>query len=209
MQKLEDGSFFDSSLIPTKERGEKLEAGFRVHEFVVNTVLENIIRYDDLVTKKLWIAFYRYAGCPMCASHFDEALSHARLMKEQNVAYMAVFDCPRTKVLPRFKERASREIMVIANDNLGLFENFGVEADPFKLLNMGTLKARFEAGKKGYSEESMSGNLARIPAHILVNAGGEVAHAHYGSHAGDHISWKTALDFIKSAPVSNTGLSLL
>lgn len=210
MKQVEEGVFEDESIIPRKQNGERLEKGVRNHEFLVTSIFGNQVSNTTYARQKLWMAFYRYAGCPMCASHFDEVNSYIQRLKDNDVVFFAVFDSAPAKIPDRMKSKAGPNCVIIGNDNLGLFELFGVEKSWAGLFSMGTLQSRIEAGKKGYSENNLDGAINRMPAHILVWPGGEVAHAHYGKNAGDQIPWNVAWDFVsKPPPASSDGLSLL
>ena len=209
MQRLEDGSFYDPSLNPTKPPGEKLEAGDRSHDFILQTIQGVTYTPGDFADRKVWIAFYRYAGCPMCAAHFDEAMSFSKKLKDGGVTFVAVFDAGPDKIPDRMKAQASEHCLIVGNNSLGLFETFGVEKSWSGLLSLGSIQSRIEAGRKGYSEENMTGAINRMPAHVFILPGGEVQTAHYGRHAGDHVPWVKLWDFVKQQVDVSDGLRLL
>jgi thioredoxin-dependent peroxiredoxin len=210
MRQNEDGVFEDDSIIPRRQSGERLSPGDRSHEFLITSIFGNQISNTTYARNKVWMAFYRYAGCPMCASHFDEVTSYMQKLKDNNVVFFAVFDSSPAKVPDRMKAKAGPNCVIVGNDNLGMFEQFGVEKSWGGLLSMGSVKSRIEAGKKGYSENNLDGAINRMPAHILIWPGGEVAVAHYGKHAGDQVPWNVAWDFVAKPPPQNSdGLSLL
>ncbi|MEK7356760.1 MAG: redoxin family protein [Bdellovibrionota bacterium] len=209
MRQVEEGVFEDDSIIPRKQQGDRLEPGVRIHDFMVGSVTGSQIVSSTYAQKKIWMAFYRYAGCPMCAAHFDEVMTYEKKLKDAGVVFFAIFDSAPAKVPERMKQKASPSCVIVGNDNMGMFELFGVEKSWSGLLSMGSVKARIEAGRKGYSENNLDGAINRMPAHILVWPGGEVAVAHYGKHAGDQIPWKTAWDFVAAkAPENKDGLTL-
>jgi peroxiredoxin Q/BCP len=196
MQRLEDGSFYDPSLSPTKPQGEKLEAGDHVHDAIFRSIQGVTYKPTDFTDKKVWIAFYRYAGCPMCAAHFDEAMSFAKKLKDGGVLLLAVFDAGPDKIPDRMKTQMSETCIIVGNDSKGLFETFGVEKSWLGLLSVGSIQSRIEAGRKGYSEQNIDGAINRMPAHIFLKPGGDVVLSHYGRHAGDHVPWKNLWDFV-------------
>jgi peroxiredoxin len=200
MERDEDGAFIDPSIAPRKDPGERLEAGDQVHEFFARTVSESVIQKQAFASKKVWIAFYRYAGCPMCASHFDEVLSLKAELKSHKVSYMAVFDSRAERIPPLTKRASEVDFYVVSNDSLSMFDDFAVGKSWAGLISIGSLLARVDAGAKGYKEEMMDGALNRMPAHFLVDEGGIVAVAHYGKHAGDHIDWRVVKEFFRAPP---------
>lgn len=210
MKKVEEGVFEDESIIPRKQAGERLEAGNRCHDFLIGSIFGNQITSSTYARNKIWMAFYRYAGCPMCASHFDEVTSYMKRLEENDVVFFAVFDSHPSKIPDRMKAKAGKNCVIVGNDNLGLFELFGVEKSWSGLFSMGSVTSRVEAGMKGYVENNLDGAINRMPAHILVWPGGEVAVAHYGKNAGDQVPWNVAWDFVqKPPPQDKDGLSLL
>jgi thioredoxin-dependent peroxiredoxin len=209
MQQLEEGVFFDDSILPRKTIGEQLEPGFRIHDFIFTTVKGQSFSQADLADRKLWIAFYRYAGCPICASHFDEVLGMMEKLNKFGVTFIAVFDSKTADIPDRFKEKNSEQCLIVGNDSLGVYEIFGVEKSWLGLMSVGTLKARVEAGKKGYSEGTIDGSLRRMPAHILANEAGEVIVAKYARNAGDHVAWPDVWKFAQARKATSGDLELL
>jgi peroxiredoxin len=209
MQSEKSGVFFDPMLPKIKQPGEKLEPGFRCHDFFVRTITDRVLELSSFAGKRLWIAFYRYAGCPICASHLAEVFSNRELLKEADVSFLAVFDCKRDSIPSWLSKLGSPEMMVIADDNKGLYETFGVEKSWGGLFSLGTAQSRLKAAAEGRREEHVDGAFNRMPAHFLVDTNSMVAHAQYAKHLGDHLSWKTFREFVEhSKSISKVGKEL-
>jgi len=200
MKQLDDGSFYDDSIIPAKAPGERLEPGYRSHDFIVNTVTGSSLRLGDFANKRLWMAFYRYSGCPVCASHFDEVIAYQKELKKYKIDFVAIFDSNSANIPDRVRDAQQPGFYVVGNESKGLYEIFGVEKSLFGLVNLKSAMAVKDALGKGYKQGSIDGSLLRMPAHFLIEAGGEVIQAHYAKDIGDHISWDKVGDFALLPP---------
>jgi peroxiredoxin Q/BCP len=196
MKKLADGEFYDTSLIPLKMPGDRLEDADRCPDFFLSTINDAKYELSSFADRKLWLAFYRYAGCPLCRSHFDEVIGFQKKLDDAGVTFIAIFDCARTNI-PAWGGRLTKNRqLVVSDENKNLYDLFGVGKSWKDLFSVGTIVSRIKAGTKGYTEEGVDGAFNRIPAHFLVYPGGKIAKAHYGKHAGDQISWKNVVSFM-------------
>jgi peroxiredoxin Q/BCP len=206
MHKTENGEFFDTSIMKLKEPGEKLEAGVRCHDFFIRTVDDRGFELSTFARQKVWIALYRYAGCPLCAPHYSDVLELKAKLQEADVVFIAVFDCAKDQIPQGMRRLEEPNYLVVADENQTLFDMFGAEKSWQGLVSPATIGSRVKAGLKGYSEEMIGGSFNRMPAHFLIYPGGEVAHAHYAKNAADHISWKTVWDFVKESTAERNQL---
>lgn len=202
MQRLEDGTFYDDSILPKKQPGEQLEAGFRCHEFIVNTVKGSSLTLGDFRDKRLWLAFYRYVGCPVCTSHFDEVIARLKQLEQYNISYIAIFDSNSSLIPERIMGASSDRFHVVGNESHGLYDTFGIDNSLIGSLSPASAKAFLKARAAGYEQGKVTGSLTRMPAHFLIESDKSVYAAHYAKNIGDHISWEIAGEFALKAPVA-------
>jgi len=178
---------------------QRLQAGDRCHDFFMRTIDNKVLEPRDFRGRKYWIAFYRYAGCPVCATHFAQVIEAKQYMEDSGITFIAVYDCQPQNVPTWIRKNLSDSIHVVADSTQMLHAKFGSEKSWKKLFSVGSVAARLKAATEGYVEQKLDGSMNLMPAHILVSEEGTVAHAHYSSHPGDHINWKTVRDFASNA----------
>lgn len=180
----------------------RLQAGDPCHNFFMRTIDDHIVETGDFRGKKIWLAFYRYAGCPVCATHFAQVIEAKPYLEEVGITFIAVYDCHVINVPPWIRKNAGDRLRVVADNTQALHAKFGSNKSWAGLFNTQSFIARVKAGFEGYFEQNIDGSLNLMPAHFLIDENGTVAYAHYAAHPGDHINWKVVRDFATAKPVT-------
>jgi thioredoxin-dependent peroxiredoxin len=173
----------------------RLQSGDRCLDFFMKTIDDVILESSDFRGKKVWIALYRYAGCPVCAQHLAEVIEAKAFFESAGISFIAVYDCEAQNVPNWIRKNVTPSLQVVADETQGLHEKFGAQKSWRGLLSPGSAVARLKAAAGGFYEQKMDGSINMMPAHILIDEEGRVAVAHYAKHAGDHVSWKTVREF--------------
>lgn len=172
----------------------KLERGNIAPRIAAQTILGKNIDTETLHNTKLWVAFYRYASCPMCDMHFDEVVNRAKELQAVGVRFLAVFESEVANIPPHIVDISRRGFDIVADRNKFLYEQYNIEVSWPKVFAFGTAAQAAKARMNGYKPGIVDGNLATIPAHFLIHSG-VIYEAHYGKHAGHHIPFDHALEF--------------
>ncbi len=174
----------------------KLERGNLAPRIAADTVVGKTVDTDMLQNKKIWVAFYRYASCPMCDIHFDEVINRAKELEAVGVRFIAVFESEVVNFPPHIVEVGRRGFDVIGDKNKFLYDKYHIEVNWPKVFAFGSVAQSVKAHVNGYRPGVVDGNLATIPAHFLIHSG-VIYEAHYGKHAGHHIPFENVLEFGK------------
>lgn len=146
----------------------------------------------------MWIAFYRYASCPMCNQHFDDVVGQQERLITNGVMFVSIFESELANFPNNIRSRNYSNVRVVADPAKRFYDLYGVERSWGKLFTPESAIARVKAGLAGYMEKKIDGPLDRIPAHFLVLPGGIVHQARYGRSAADHVKWRDLDDFFEA-----------
>jgi signal peptidase II len=150
------------------------------------------IELRDLLGKKVWMIFYRYATCPLCAVHLEGIKDTVRRVQDAGVTVIAVYESSPDE----FKESGhevtlallhSMGIPMIADPSRRLYRAYGTRQRIRAVVRWSVLRTLLEARRRKFSQGKLHGKLGQQPAHFLIDENGIIARAFYGDSAISHI----------------------
>lgn len=157
--------------------------------FIVKDVYGNIIRLEEMRGKKVYLAFERNAGCPVCNLRVHTLLKNADSFKRNNIVVLMVYESTEQK-MNEYLEGKKYPFHFIADPDNKLYKTYYVEQSVGKLLKSlfnGLLSKAME-GKKLFSKTiSQDGHTATIPSEFMIDEQGKLSTVHYGRFIGDHL----------------------
>jgi peroxiredoxin len=169
----------------------------------VNGLLSNGSLFDpaQILGRKAWIIFYRYATCPLCALHLDglkEVISRAQ---ERGVFVIAVYEsspeefensrCGATSEMLR-----AAGIPMIADRERKLYRAFKTRQDSLAAFTPKTALTLIRAFFKNFRQDSIDGKFGQLPSHFLIDESGVIVEAFYGKTFTDHINLEVIERFV-------------
>lgn len=153
--------------------------------------------------KKVWLCFYRYATCPLCADHFSEIVSRQKDLEASGIQVIAIFDSPEEMFLDpqtkrTFELLSTTTIPMVSDTEHEIYRLFRSRSSKWALIRPQVVLKGLQALKNGFMQRGIRGDLFRIPAHILIDREGRVHEAFYGKTVADQIPWETIERFMKS-----------
>jgi thioredoxin-dependent peroxiredoxin len=186
----------------------RLEKGTIAPAFAGMTPQGEKISLTALDGVPIWLAFYRYAGCPLCNLHLYEASLQLDTMPRTDLAMIAVFESSHEKFANVHHWVCSVPLKLVSDPKKKLYETFGVDARLSALLQPTVLTSLFRAFRKGFRQGAIGGDLGQVPGHFLIDEKGRIEHAHYGRHIDDHIPWSTIQGFLSKRAAPKTKKAL-
>ncbi|MEL7002425.1 MAG: redoxin domain-containing protein [Bacteroidota bacterium] len=160
-------------------------------KFNLMSVQGDMISLDDYEDKKVLLAFFRYAGCPVCNFRMHELMENYNNLQSQNIEVIAVFESGN-ETLKKYIDDVQVPFPIIGDEELKLYKEYKVQKSFGKVL--GTLfqkepKQNMKKGKKLFADNKYKkdGSTTRIPAEFLIDTDGKIEKAHYGKFIGDHM----------------------
>lgn len=169
---------------------QKLKVGEKAPNFEAVDTNGEIIKLSNYKGQKVFIAFFRYAGCPVCNFRIHELIENYDSISSKGYKIIAIYESNNDTLREYIKETPI-PFTVIGNPNLRLYKEYRVEKSFWKMLGSAFKKQPKEAMKKGNKQFSKKykrdGHLNRIPADFLIDEKGLLTTVHYGKNIGDHL----------------------
>lgn len=165
-------------------------------DFNVTDVFNNNISLKTYKGKKVYLAFMRFAGCPVCNLRVHSLLKQADAFKEKNIEVVLVYESSISS-MRLYLEDTSYPFTFIADPENSLYDSYGVEKSWSKFLVslFKGLLTKVSSGEKLFKKKPKpDGNLNRMEAEFLIDENGNLSIAHYASFLGDNVSIEKILN---------------
>ena len=154
------------------------------------------VALSDYQGKKLWLAFFRYASCPLCNVRVRAIYRRVEELRAAGVAVVAVFQSPGEKVREYVLEGDEPPMPIIADPEMVLYEQYALERSVLGFLAPRNIGSFFESRKLDVGGLSPDGPLDRIPGDFLIGPDGTLVDVFYGSAISDHIPFERVDTFM-------------
>lgn len=181
----------------TEEDMPRLETGAQAPQFAADTWRGEPISSADLAGRRVWLAFFRYASCPLCNLRVNDLVRRHQSFIDAGIEVLAVFQSDSESITKHVGQQAP-PFKLITDPDQRLYRLFGVERSTAGFLNPTNLVGLAKAMGKGFAPGMPDGPLNTIPADFLLEADGTLADVYYGSNIGDHIPFERVDAFMAS-----------
>jgi len=157
--------------------------------FTTHDVYETELDLGTLQGKKIYLAFERNAGCPVCNLRTHELLKHQDNFKAQNVIVILIYESSAEK-MREYLGDTPYPFHFVADPQNRLYNLYGVQRSIIKVFRglFHGLLTKVKAGTKLFKEPmKQDGHLDRVPAEFLIDEQGKLSLVHYGKFVGDHL----------------------
>ena len=180
-----------TTILTHSSMAQKLKPQDKAPSFEIKSVQGELINLQKYKGRTVLLAFFRFAGCPVCNFRMHELVKNYPALKAQNVEVIAIFES-KNETLFQYIDDAKIPFPVIGNPDLTLYKLYGTSKSMLKMMR--TMfrkkpKQEMKSGEKLYNGKKykQDGSMTRIPADFLIDQNGNVKIAHYGRFIGDHI----------------------
>jgi len=180
-----------------KEHANRLSVGTQAPDIKAADWNGQLFDLEKLKGKKVWLAFFRYASCPLCNLRVSEMIMRFDKLKSSGLEIVAVFQSSQEGIA-EYVGKQNPPFPLIGNSDESFYRLYGLENGASALLSPALLVKLAKATAKGFLPGKMEGTLTRIPGDFLVDEQGRIADVYYGKNIGDHIDFKRVEDFLKS-----------
>lgn len=156
------------------------------------------LRLSRLRGKPVWLAFFRYAGCPLCNLRVHQMIGRFAEWQHQGLQMVAVFQAPAEEVRRNVgKQRAP--FPIVCDPDERLYQLYGLEASLAGYVHPANLPLMAQATAAGFLPGTMHGTKTRLPADFLIDADGTVREVFYAETIGAHIPFERVDAFLQQA----------
>ncbi len=168
----------------------KLSANQQAPVFSTTDVWNDPVNLQSLRGSKVYLAFMRNTGCPVCNLRVHELVKKADYFAKNNIKVLLVYESSVAQ-MKQYLEQENYPFTFIPDPENKLYQLYNVERSTGKMLKSVFRGAigKAMAGKKLYRKKiAQDGHANTIPADFLIDETGKLSRVHYGNDIGDHIA---------------------
>lgn len=174
----------------------RIEKGRQAPDFTATVYAREPLTLSSLRGKKVWLAFFRYAGCPLCNLRVHQMIQRHPAWEQKGLAIVAVFQAPVGEVAANVGEQ-NAPFPIVCDPDEKLYALYGLEASLAGYLSPKNLPLIAEALKEGFTPGAMHGTKTRLPADFLIDEAGRVVDTFYAGTIGEHIPFDRVDAFLR------------
>lgn len=174
----------------------RILAGTLAPDFTATVYHRDPLTLSSLQGNKVWLAFFRYAGCPLCNLRVHQMIQRYDAWERQGLKIVAVFQAPVNEVEENVGQQ-NAPFPIVCDPDEALYRLYGLEASLAGYLSPKNLPKAAEALKAGFTPGTMHGTKTRLPADFLIDATGKIVDTFYAPTIGDHIPFERIDTFVK------------
>ncbi len=177
---------------------QKIKEGQVAPTFLVVDSKGDTLTIEKYKGKKVFLAFFRYASCPVCNFRMNEIIQNYDALQAKGYEFIAVFES-NNETLQGYLKETEVPFPVVGDPTLVLYKKYGVEKSFWRMVgsmfNKKT-KSNLKEGKVLVKGKNLKrdGNMSRIPADFIIDENGIISIAYYGKNIGDHLPLEQILD---------------
>jgi thioredoxin-dependent peroxiredoxin len=156
------------------------------------------VRLEAFKGKKVWLAFFRYASCPLCNMQVASIIRNYPEFEKKGIQVLAVFQSSPESIEQSIGSKRP-PFPLLADPDEKLYQLYGLETSWLGTLHPKNLCGLLQAHRQGFRIGKMEGSLNRVPGDFLIDEEGRIHTSFYGEKIGDHLSVDEALRFSKSS----------
>jgi peroxiredoxin Q/BCP len=167
----------------------KLSLYQQAPDFSTTDVYGASINLKNLRGKRVYLAFERNAGCPVCNLRMHTLLKQAEHFKKNNITVLMVYESS-TEKMKEYLGRNDYPFHFIADPENALYQAYYIEQSLGKALRslFNGIVSKVTQGKRLFKKPmKQDGHASTIPSEFVIGEDGKLAAIHYGRYIGDHL----------------------
>ena len=179
------------------KKRRRLEPGQNVPSFRGKTADGVAVSLEAFKGRKVWLAFFRYASCPLCNLRVAQMIGRYDELTAEGLEIVAVVQSPPAR-MGEFMGTQTPPFPIVCDPSEQLYERFGVESSLRGYAHPKNLAVMARAAKQGFvASPKMDGTKTRLPADFLIDADGLIVDAFYASVISEHIPFDRVERFVR------------
>jgi peroxiredoxin len=140
--------------------------------------------------KRVILSFFRDAGCPLCHFRIQGLVNHYNEWKAKGLEIIAIFSST-AKEVRKYAARYPMPFRVIADPNLSLYQQYGIERSSLALFK--GFVCKLPSVMRGILTDGHPCKFSHVkivPADFLLEVDGSIAELWYGRDAANSITFE-------------------
>ncbi len=151
---------------------------------------------SKLQNRKLWVAFFRYASCPLCNLRVHRMIE--RFGDWPGLTLLAVFQSP-PEMMQKYVGTQSPPFPLLSDPDEQIYARYGLESSLRGWVAPSNAGVLARAAAKGFRPSSdMDGTKTRLPADFFIDADGVLRRCFYAKTVAEHIPFEEVDTFASS-----------
>lgn len=164
----------------------RLKIGSPAPAFGFADIKGNKVSFPNL-GRKTWLAFFRYAACPMCNLRVSEMMRKRERFAAANLDIIAVVQSPAERILEYMVPGEEIPFTFLPDTEEQLYKLYQLEHSAAGFLNPMNLAPFLKGVARREGGLRPEGTITRLPADFLVDETGVIFDRFYASKIADHI----------------------
>ena len=141
----------------------------------------------DFKGKKIWLAFYRYASCPLCNLHINNILKRFSEVEEAGLIFLPIFQSSVAEV-KKYVGKNDVPFQIICDPQEKIYKLYGVGKSYGGFASISVMSKGLKAMMSGHMPGKIEGEFSRLPSEFVINENFEIIYRYDGKNIGDHPS---------------------
>ncbi len=175
--------------------------------FELNDIFGRKINLQDYKGKRVFIGFFRHAGCPFCNLRVHALQKKQLELKALNLEMIFFFESKERVLLGSMFHKEVSPIPLIADPEKIMYQTYGIESSAAKSTKShltSFIQTAIKAKINGVPIHMMKDgeSINTIPAEFLLDENLTIRKVHYSNGLNDRLSMDVLFDFATSAKVN-------
>lgn len=178
----------------------KLQRNVQAPHFKLNDIYGRTIDLNDYRDKKVFIGFFRHAGCPFCNIRVHALQKIREELKAKGMEMIFFFESKQSVLLMSTFHKEVSPIPLISDPEKKTYSAYGLEPSGYKSAVShltSFVQTAYKASRLGVPIHMMADgeSISTMPAEFLLGEGLVVKEIHYSERLNDRLSLSTIRDF--------------
>lgn len=181
-----------------------LDLNVKAPEFELIDVYNRPVNLAEYNGKKIFIAFFRHAGCPFCNLRVHFLQQHHLKLKEKGLEMIFFFESPAKVLLASIFHQEISPIPLISDPEKIWYTTYGIENSAAKSAKShltSFIQTAIKAKLKGLPMHTMAAgeSINTMPAEFSIDEKGIIRKIHYSKGLNDRMSIEEIYEFAESS----------
>jgi len=157
----------------------------KAKDFTAKDHLSRDLSLIDYKGQKIWLAFYRYASCPLCNLHINQIINRFDEFKKLGVVFLPIFQSTPEEVM-KYAGRGDLPFRIICDPQEKLYKLYDVGNSYSGFFSLSMMCKIIKAIAKGFMPGKIEGEISRLPSELIIDEKFEIVFRYDGKDIGDH-----------------------
>lgn len=154
------------------------------------------VKLTDTGGRRTWLAFFRYASCPLCNLRVHEMIARHDHYEAMGLRVLAVFQSTPASIA-QYVGKQAPPFPLLCDPDEALYALYGLSHSKLGMMHPANAVGLARAASQGFLPGAMDGTVDRLPADFLLDADSKIVDAYYAKRIGEHIPFERVEAFLR------------